>query len=71
VTEYKYISEDLPPIPEEPVGMDYQTVVMKINGKTWYATDKVNSGIMLNNYNTYKDYTATLRRMLEKVKSND
>jgi len=71
VIEHKYIKHNIPSVPEEPIGSAYTTVIMKINGKIWYATDRENSAIMLNNYNMYKDYSLSLRNMLLEAKKYD
>lgn len=69
IKQTKYIKQQLGGIPDKPIPEKYDTLILKIDGKIYYATDKVNSAIMSGNWISYKAYSDTLRAILINLKN--
>jgi len=71
VKEKVYIKQKVPPIPEEPIPDEYQTIKIKLNDTIYYSTDKYNSAIMSGNWESYKGYAKSLRNILYNMQDSN
>ena len=71
VHEKEYIKQEVPSIPQEPTPDKYKTLKISINGKVYWATDKINTAKMIGNWKSHQGYTEHLRNILYNLKDTN
>ena len=71
VTEYKYLKVAMPKVQDKPQFIDYEIKAVNFNGEDYYFMRRLQGNIMLNNWNSYKDWSETNYSILKSIEDNN
>lgn len=66
-----YVQKDIPETPKEPEPSQYEFFTLEIDGKQYYAIDKVNAAVMVGNYVGHKGWSGSLVETLNSLKDQN
>lgn len=70
VVEYRYIDKKIPKVEEKPAYIEYRVIMVKFEGKDYYALTRADGTVMVNNWILYKDWAENNYKILKSLENN-
>jgi len=71
VTEYQYLKVAMPKVQDKPQFIEYDLKAVNFNGGDYYFMGRVQGNIMLNNWNSYRDWAETNYSILKSIEDSN